>query len=749
MREAADWVAALLTLPDSSFFELMRTYLGDIKTPFNKQRLIADLQAFLARKEVREGLYEYLSDEDLRILAATELLEEPTVAELSTFFDRELSYAELHAILLNLEERLFIYRFQDERGRRVAGNPLIAELASSKAGGPEILFPSKRADGSNPGETNSVWRSGAGSAFSDGGIAALISTLRRGVGTLKTDGTPKKRMVEDLQAIFSDGSAMAAVRSLRAMGIAYSAENILVLDEGRLESLAALDPRDRAFYLAAAVALSSEDEKPEADERGAQGVSTNEEGQIPHHHFVRPRRERVAAVARLLLNIVETLPNDRLFPETSLVRYIVTAALLETAHSRGHRSSRYGSSSGELPQEGFSANAVGALMATGLLLSDGEGYFRISELGAPRHGQQSTVAAHAHGPSLVVDASFSVLVYPELPFEEALNLTRFLDAAQAGNVFRYELTRTSAIRGFDSLVSPDTIADTLESLSGHPLPQNVRFSLEDWYRRYSAAALHRGLVLVLDDERRFLAERGPLEPLVSRVLAPGVFLLATDDDAAVSRALAQAGVDVIGRPGKAGKGEPGDEGGKGFVHFHPLLPRRRKPPAFEGPRDPGSVPREKQEEAAPSIESERKKTLLAALDARRLSKDQREELNARIERKIILLPSQLAQAAIRYEKLEAKGLDYVGKVRVAELALSTGSLLEAYWRGPKGQAERALGLPMALDKSEGEIVIALKVANPRRSSPTADGETPQDMVLRIPVGKISLLRRIKRSIFGE
>jgi hypothetical protein len=39
----ADWRGALLTLGDGPFFDLMRSYLGDIRTPFNKQRLVEDL----------------------------------------------------------------------------------------------------------------------------------------------------------------------------------------------------------------------------------------------------------------------------------------------------------------------------------------------------------------------------------------------------------------------------------------------------------------------------------------------------------------------------------------------------------------------------------------------------------------------------------------------------------------------------------------------------------------------------------
>jgi hypothetical protein len=128
--------------------------------------------------------------------------------------------------------------------------------------------------------------------------------------------------------------------------------------------------------------------------------------------------------------------------------------------------------------------------------------------------------------------------------------------------------------------------------------------------------------------------------------------------------------------------------------------------------------------------------LRSALERKGLPKDQRDELALRIDRRVVLTPTQLVGAAVRYEKLEAKGLDYVGKVRVAEQAIAAGSLVEIFWRGSKGEPNRALGAPAALEKSSGEVELVLDTA-------------PRGERIRIAVGKISLLRRIKRSIFGE
>jgi hypothetical protein len=96
----------------------------------------------------------------------------------------------------------------------------------------------------------------------------------------------------------------------------------------------------------------------------------------------------------------------------------------------------------------------------------------------------------------------------------------------------------------------------------------------------------------------------------------------------------------------------------------------------------------------------------------------------------------LVGGAVRNEKLEARNLDYVGKTIVAKQALALKSPVEIIWVTPEGESSRFMGVPEALEKRGGETVLALKTL-------------PEGNEIRLPLGKISLLRRIKQSIFGE
>jgi len=127
-RSIDEWKSALMTLPDTSFCELIRSILGNIKTPFNKQRLLNDLINFLSRDEIKKNIAAYINEQDHKIIAALALLGEPVSGELGTFFIGEFSPEELHALVINLEERLIIYRIREEGRQRLALNPVLEHV---------------------------------------------------------------------------------------------------------------------------------------------------------------------------------------------------------------------------------------------------------------------------------------------------------------------------------------------------------------------------------------------------------------------------------------------------------------------------------------------------------------------------------------------------------------------------------------------------------------------------------------------
>jgi hypothetical protein len=117
--------------------------------------------------------------------------------------------------------------------------------------------------------------------------------------------------------------------------------------------------------------------------------------------------------------------------------------------------------------------------------------------------------------------------------------------------------------------------------------------------------------------------------------------------------------------------------------------------------------------------------------------DERHELADRIERRLVLTERQIAQSDPHPERLEAGGLDYLGKVRVVERALrASGDRLEVLYRLPGEEPVRALLRPVRLDKNEKGLV--LEAEDLGTGSPA-----------RVPLGAVSTVKRLRASLFGE
>jgi hypothetical protein len=344
-------------------------------------------------------------------------------------------------------------------------------------------------------------------------------------------------------------------------------------------------------------------------------------------------------------------------------------------------------------------------------------------------------------PVIVMDTAFSFILYPEISFADAMALSAFCSLKECnGTLISFELTSKSAVRGFDQGLFAKAMMELLDRLSEHRLDPNLDWTLKEWEKRYTGVSLHQGTVLTLAEDNRYLAKAGPVSYLIAKTLAPGVYLLSTEERSAIVRALRKAGIDIVAQP-------PEDAARAGTRRGGPLrisFPRLSSSEAAEyGLTNSFSG----SNKSAPLIDAETsnegasiKEKIRGVLDRMKITKQERDELLARIERGLVLNETQLESTSLRYEKLEARGLDYTGKAAIAKQAIETGSLLEITWPGRDGEPNRTVGIPQTIEKKEGENVLVLKA-----SGNSENGAR----VFKIPLGKISLLRRIKQSIFGE
>jgi hypothetical protein len=312
---------------------------------------------------------------------------------------------------------------------------------------------------------------------------------------------------------------------------------------------------------------------------------------------------------------------------------------------------------------------------------------------------------------------------------------------------QYELTRTSFTNALNYNLSAEETITYLQHGSNDNVPQNLLFSLESWEKEFRSISLYSGVVLTVEQEHQNLIEHSPaLSPWIRKILAPGVYLLDPDHEREWSRALAELGFHNISinrddtpriqprwiyeEPAGGGPSEsPGSRGPAG---------------AQETPGAPGagslSAPASFQENAnAPGLElyepSRLQEELYGQVQNRDLSPEDREEYRARIERRLVIFPEQIHPLHREKGKGEAKGLDFLGKVRLIEQALHKPySILEVVERQPDGKPKRVYINPTSLTRKSGSLVLTGKTV-------------PHEKTLHLRVDKLSLVRKVKGSLF--
>jgi hypothetical protein len=689
------WQSAVMTLPDNAFFELLRSIFGNIKTPFNKQRLLADLTALLSKAGIQKTIAAYIDEEDARIIAAVALLGEPAPGELESFFAGDLSYAALHDTLLNLEERFILYRFREEGQSRLALNPALEAVLAPFAARRALLFPSSPVPAEASGPAGRP-------AADDRLIGGILSFVSEAASFFKSEGGLRKKILDAGALIFPGFDLEALAGGLRMLGLLRAGGEGLAPEPRRLAALAELSPRERLEYWAAGIYVF-------LHEDGSAGAAAG-------HLF----RGRIRALAVLIHRLLDLIRPDRWYPPGTLRRHagILERELPGAAGPGGIRFDRL----------------TGVLENLGLLVSPAPDYWAAGPALRPPRKPEAAV------PALAMDSPSSCILYPGIGFTGILKLASFLAVRETGVVVRFELTRDSAVRGFDQGLDAAEMIALLEQLSQKPVDANMAWSLRDWEKRRAEVRLRQGIVLALSEERRYLAEAKPVAGLVRETLAPGVYLLSGPGMEEAAESLRKAGVDIISQ------NSGGDDAGAaapGAVPAAELFPPLKPSSRPEGPpADPAAGG------TAPGAGGEAlKERFREALSKMSLGKGERDELASRINRRLVLTESQLQAASLRYEKLEARLLDYVGKAAIAKQAIASKSLVEIHWTHPRDGALQVTGIPEGLEKSGGESVLALRPLPPE----TGESGTPKEPgeLLRVPLGKISLLRRIKKSIFGE
>ncbi|HLZ60245.1 MAG TPA: helicase-associated domain-containing protein, partial [Ktedonosporobacter sp.] len=127
--------------------------------------------------------------------------------------------------------------------------------------------------------------------------------------------------------------------------------------------------------------------------------------------------------------------------------------------------------------------------------------FRVSPGAAQIMSQEPVPDGNTLGGRLLVQSNFELVALP--PVSEALlvRLDRFADRVNlAEHTAQYRLTKASVTRAIQAGLHADTIQQELERAADGEIPQNVRYSLQEWERQARRVEVWRSAtVLEVDD----------------------------------------------------------------------------------------------------------------------------------------------------------------------------------------------------------------------------------------------------------
>lgn len=479
----------MVALPDEEFFAIMRNYLGKLKTPFNKHSLIDDLADFLLREDTEIRILSMIDNEDALILTSIDFLSGTDIHELHDFLGPDRSFMSIHHLLLNLEERLLIYR--DSESGRIRISPVFEELFKKRIVDTNLLFPSMDC---TEEKFPNLW-------LTDALITAFFSFIYKFPDILKLDGTIKKKAQDEINGIFpslliqekTETRLNILLQSLKNLSIIDICPDEINIFEDNLIEFSLLGIRQRYMLYVASIVDNNIPEQIMISLAEAIGRLVNA---IPEG-----KSYKIGSIKKLLLLILK---------KTS-VKYLNTDSILDS------------------------------LISLKLLVQNNNRYIINPNLNEQLSWKEFTE------PPLIVQPSFDLTVKPWLCLKDGIKFACLTDIKKFDLYPDFELNRASYTRGHDSKLHSSNIIKTLENLSARPIPQNILVSVESWEEDYNRVKIYEGIILSVNPEKRMIIQHlQNLQVYILKELADGIYLMDSGFVKEWKAIIESAGISVPG-----------------------------------------------------------------------------------------------------------------------------------------------------------------------------------------------------------
>ena len=625
MKPTEEWRKLIFDLSDQAFFDLVRNYLGDIHTPFNKHNLLDQLEAFLHKKSNLDQIISMIDSSDAALLSAIDFLGKASMEQLYSLFRDEKPYYSFYTQLMNLEERLLICPVRGEKGvQTVVISPIFRDELKKRVIDIDLFLGCKKA---------AMKRASRYSWYDVPVISAYLSALLAKKG--KTSVLiPGRNLAPEFEEIIRD----------------ILVKHSLLHQTGRH-----LVPVKESFK--------------ELFSLGSQEVS---------HFFIQSYLDADPLEALAY----ENMRTDRAYPDRAFARLVKCTAYLA------------GLDAGDV--QSHKANLIRA----NLVVEEGTGLRKLTPVQTSEEGR------------IVVQPDFSLYVQGTLDAEENITLAFYSEIRELDVISRWEVTRESFMRGIRSGISAGSFIRLLEEKSGAPLPQNILFSFKSWEEECQGIAVYRGCVIKVDKRfSKLLDNNSTFKRYMKEKLSDGLYLISDEDFPEAMKVVESISGQSLSLPPEKKTADifTSTAEGNDFSQFK----NYEKPDARTKKHDISGK-------------------LLEKIETLDITQEQKDILTDRVHRKLILSEDQLDSGGVRYELMEARGIDYNRKVRLCQHVMEVGG---AFLELSLGADETLLVKPVQLKKAGNDMLII-------------GDEIPDGTPVQVPLRKVRYMRKVRTSLMG-
>ena len=669
-NDVVEWRESIVKLPDHQFFDLIQLYLGKIKTPFNKQRLAEQLSAFLRKPAIQEKIAESLDSYDILILKAVSEIPNPTQSVLSIFFSKKISYSALSEKLLNAEERLLLYRVQNNDGDKIYKiNPILQKIIEPFLSTNLFFMPEKTGQVKSK-EIN----------INDTALAGLYSFCIHNEAVLKNDGSFKKKYEDLIKEVFPWLSEKtkyidSIFLACESLGLIFRTENGFAVQKAKWGAFSQLSKLERLVYFTAA-------------------------------SLFKMRKENLQKLVIILFEFLNSFYPDAYYEEEDVEQFFLLLCMQNFSSAIQN----------EIGNENIlHTSFIETAELFGILCREKNLIYLNPELFKNAEGPQKP---------LLIDPSFEVTVLPDSNLKNLLPAAECMEPVLIQTTGKFEITKKACSKIFQSELTSENVYKVLSDAAGHEIPQNIRVSINEWYKNFTSLELYSGFVVSVNKEKeKFFELDTPLKKLVRKKIAEGVYLLNVQDLKDFEQAVYKSGLEFIFYKNKHLQSTS-------VRNFQSLNLFSQKEKDYIKKLDWVKQQKERENKYSKTLSQ-----LSAILKDLHLTKEDAKAVSSRINRKAIITEEQLKDGVFKFTKKEASGLDFLGKQKIAEQAILGKHILEIELHTEKGK-EKISGVPEEILKQEKDAVLILACGNLNDK-------------LRISIAHISKIKLIQNSIFSE